>query len=76
FNHPLFSPPGASGDRTDGGAGTFANLGDFDIGLNAAGQPVIVNVNRNPNFGRNNLSYSQEGIDNRRSIRFRLRFTY
>ena len=78
FNHPLFSPPGASGDGSDGGAGTFANLGDFAVSLNAAGQPVILpeNVNLNPQFGRNNQSYSQEGIDNRRSVRIRLRFTF
>jgi hypothetical protein len=76
FNHPLFSPPGASGDSSDGAAGTFANLGDFGVGLNAAGQPVIDNVNLNSSFGRNNLSYSQEGIDNRRSVRLRLRLTF
>jgi len=80
FNHPLFSPPGASGDGTDGGAGTFANLGDFLVSLNAAGQPVIINdpdhVFPNPAFGRTNQSYTQEGIDNRRSVRLRLRFTF
>jgi hypothetical protein len=78
FNHPLFSPPGASGDAFDGGAGTFANLGDFAVSLNDAGQPVILpeNVNPNPSFGHQNLSYSQEGIDNRRSIRLRLRLTF
>ena len=70
FNHPLLSP-------LDTG---FGNLGDFLVSLNAAGQPVILNdedhVFRNPNFGRNNLSFSQEGIDNRRSIRLKLRFTF
>lgn len=76
FNHPMFSPPGASGDSGDNAGGTFANLGDFDIGLNSSGQPVIVAVNRNPQFGVNNKSYSQEGIDNRRSIRLRLRLTF
>lgn len=76
FNHPLFAPPGASGDASDGAAGTFANVGDFDIGLNSAGRLVYDSVNPNPRFGRTNLSYSQEGIDNRRSVRFRLRFTY
>jgi hypothetical protein len=66
FNHPLLSP-------LDTG---FANLGDFDIGLNSSGQPVITNVNANDNFGRNNFSFSQEGIDNRRSIRAKLRLTF
>ncbi|HEY9501242.1 MAG TPA: hypothetical protein VIR01_06440, partial [Pyrinomonadaceae bacterium] len=78
FNHPLLSPPGASGDASDGGAGTFANLGEFAVTLNDAGQPVILpeNVIPNPSFGHQNLSYSQEGIDNRRSVRIRLRLTF
>ncbi len=66
FNHPLLSP-------LDTG---FANLGDFDIGLNASGQPVIAAVNPNQDFGRNNFSWTQEGIDNRRSIRAKLRLTF
>lgn len=77
FNHPLLSPPGATGD-TSAPAGIFANLGDFSVSLDENGRPVILeeNVNRNPQFGVNNLSYNQEGIDNRRSIRIRLRFTF
>jgi carboxypeptidase family protein len=66
FNHPLLSPLDTS----------FANLGDFDIGLNSSGQPVITNVNSNPDFGRNIFSWTQEGIDNRRSIRAKLRLTF
>ena len=58
----------------------FGNLGDFLVSLNAAGQPTIINdadhVFPNPNFGRNNLSLTQEGIDNRRSVRLKLRFTF
>ncbi|HJQ24216.1 MAG TPA: carboxypeptidase regulatory-like domain-containing protein [Blastocatellia bacterium] len=77
FNHPLLSPPGASGD-TSTATGAFANLGDFNVSLNAAGQPVILpeNVTLNPNFGRKNQSFSQEGIDNRRSVRLRARLTF
>jgi len=68
FNHPLLSPLDPA----------FAMLGDFNVSLNAAGQPVILpeDVNPNPDFGRNNFSFSQEGIDNRRSIRLRLRLTF
>jgi hypothetical protein len=66
FNHPLLSPLDTQ----------FANLGDFDIGLTSSGQPVITQVNPNDNFGRNNISFSQEGIDNRRSIRAKLRLTF
>jgi len=68
FNHPLLSPLDTQ----------FANLGDFDIALNSSGQPVIApdSVNPNPNFGRNQFSWTQEGIDNRRSIRAKLRLTF
>jgi len=70
FNHPLLSPVNSG----------FANLGNFLISLNAAGQPTIINdadhVFPNSDFGRKNLSVSQEGIDNRRSIRLKLRFTF
>ena len=65
FNHPLFSP-------LDTG---FALLGDFNVDVQS-GKLVIVDVNPNPDFGRNNISYTQEGIDNRRSVRLRLRFTF
>jgi len=68
FNHPLLSPLDVE----------FANLGDFLVGLNAAGQPEILpeNVFPNPDFGRQNNSFSQEGIDNRRSVRVKLRLTF
>jgi hypothetical protein len=68
FNHPLLSPLDPS----------FANIGDFDVSLNSAGQPVILpdHVNLNPDFGRNNFSFTQEGIDNRRSVRLKLRLTF
>ncbi|HEX3250881.1 MAG TPA: TonB-dependent receptor [Pyrinomonadaceae bacterium] len=66
FNHPLFSPLDTF----------FANVGDFDVAVTPAGQLEIVNVNLNPDFGRNNISFSQEGIDNRRSVRVRLRLSF
>jgi hypothetical protein len=66
FNHPLFSPLDTF----------FANVGDFDVAVTPAGQLEIVNVNLNPDFGRNNISYTQEGIDNRRSVRIRLRLSF
>jgi hypothetical protein len=65
FNHPLFSPLDTS----------FALLGDFNVDVQS-GKLVIVDVNPNSDFGRNNISYTQEGIDNRRSVRLRLRFTF
>ena len=68
FNHPLLSPLDTA----------FGYLGDFNVSLNAAGQPVITpdNIFPNPDFGRNNFSFTQEGIDNRRSIRIKLRLTF
>lgn len=68
LNHPLLSPQDPF----------FANVGDFDISLNSSGQPVILpdHVNLNPDFGRNNFSFTQEGIDNRRSVRLKLRLTF
>ena len=83
LNHPMLSP-----DQNDGGGGgTFAQLGDFNIGVDqttppAPGQqpallpitPDLVNIN--PDFGRLYRSYSQEGVDSRRSIRLRGRFTF
>lgn len=72
FNHPLLSPLNLDLDR-------FARVADFDLTLNpVTHQPEILpeNVRPNPNFGRNNFSTSQEGIDNRRSVRLRLRLTF
>lgn len=66
FNHPLFSPLDTF----------FANVGEFDVAVTPAGQLEIVNVFPNPDFGRNNISVSQEGIDNRRSVRLRLRLSF
>ena len=70
FNHPLLSPLDT----------TFGNLGSFNIALTPTGQIVIPtdkdNLQRNPDFGRNNNSFTQEGIDNRRSIRAKLRLTF
>jgi len=69
FNHPLHSPVADN---------SFVNVGDYDISLDAQGRPVILpeNINVNQDFGRTNLSFSQEGIDNRRSVRLRLRLTF
>jgi Carboxypeptidase regulatory-like domain/TonB dependent receptor len=79
FNHPLFSPDQDAG----GGDGTFAWLGDFNIRVNPAngqllpiGQGHPEDINRNPDFGRLISSFSQEGIDSRRTVRLRLRITF
>lgn len=72
FNHPLFSP------NQDGQDGDFANLGDFNLTVdpNTLKLMPITDVNRNPNFGRLITSYTQEGVDCRRTVRLMLRFTF
>ena len=83
FNHPILSPDASDG----GGGGTFAQLGDFYVGVDqntppAPGkQPGLLPitsdlVNINSDFGRLYRSYEQEGIDSRRSIRLRARVTF
>jgi len=79
FNHPLLSPNADAG----GGGGTFALLGDFNVEVDQkTGKLLPINpaipgdVNRNPLFGVLNSSFTQEGIDNRRTVRLRLRITF
>jgi hypothetical protein len=75
FNHRLFSPNADDG----GGGGSFANLGDFSIGVDPATlKPFIPSdlVNLNDDFGRLLNTYTQEGVDSRRTIRLRLRITF
>ena len=75
FNHRLFSPNNDDG----GGGGSFANLGDFFIGVDPTTlKPFIPPdlVTRNEDFGRLINTYTQEGVDSRRTVRLRLRITF
>jgi hypothetical protein len=79
FNHPLFSPDSDAG----GGGGTFALLGDFNIRVDQTtgkllpiGQNHPEDIIPNPDFGRLINSFSQEGVDSRRTVRLRLRITF
>jgi Carboxypeptidase regulatory-like domain/TonB dependent receptor len=77
FNHPLFSPNADAG----GGGGSFALLGDFVIRVDpVTGKLVPIDpakdVTPNPDFGRLISSFTQEGIDSRRTVRLRLRITF
>ena len=72
FNHPLLSPDSS-------GADDFSNLGTFTVHLNpktGAILPLSTEYVANPDFGLKYQSYTQEGIDNRRSIRLRGRITF
>jgi hypothetical protein len=68
FNHPLRSPTDMY----------FANLGSFDLEVDqATGRLLpITTIDANSDFGRIRTSFTQEGIDNRRLIRLRLRLTF
>jgi hypothetical protein len=73
FNHRLFSPNADDG----GGGGSFAQVGDFDVGVDPATlKPTIADFETNPDFGRLINTYTQEGVDSRRTIRLRLRITF
>ncbi len=73
FNHRLFSPDADTG----GGGGTFAMLGDFNVAVDPATlKPFIQDVNPNPDFGRLISTFTQEGVDSRRTVRLRLRITF
>ena len=73
FNHPLWSPDSDYG----GGGGPFALLGDFNIGVNPTTlQPFISDFTPNTDFGRLINTFTQEGVDSRRTIRLRLRVTF
>ncbi|HEX3322040.1 MAG TPA: carboxypeptidase-like regulatory domain-containing protein [Terriglobales bacterium] len=73
FNHRLFSPNADDG----GGGGSFAQVGDFDVGVDPTTlKPTIADFETNPDFGRLINTYTQEGVDSRRTIRLRLRITF
>jgi len=76
FNHPLFSPDQNAG----GGCGDFALLGDFVVRVDqTTGNLLPINpadVTLNDNFGKLKSSFTQEGVNNRRTVRLRLRITF
>jgi hypothetical protein len=70
FNHPLRSP-------TDLFTSGFGNLGSFSLRVNPTTlQPEIATVTRNIDAGRVRTSFTQEGINNSRQIRLRVRFNW
>ena len=67
FNHPLKSPNSFD----------IGNLGSFTIKVDRQSlQPSVASTIRNPDFGRLLTSYTQEGIDSRRTVRLKLRVTF
>jgi hypothetical protein len=75
FNHRLFVPDTDYG----GGGGAFSQLGDFSLMVDPATlQPVIDpgSITTNDLFGRLVSTFRQEGVEDRRTIRLRLRVTF
>ncbi len=72
FNHPLRSPTNPDD------AFEFTHIGTFFVEVDGATGRLlpITDVELNDNFGKLNRSYTDEGIDNRRTVRLRLRFTF
>ncbi|HEV2826855.1 MAG TPA: carboxypeptidase-like regulatory domain-containing protein [Pyrinomonadaceae bacterium] len=68
FNHPLRSPNDLN----------FAELGSFSLDVDqTTGQLLpITNIERNDDFGRIRTSFNQDGIDNRRTVRLRVRLSF
>jgi hypothetical protein len=68
FNHPLRSPNDLN----------FANLGSFVLEVDQVTGKLlpITNISPNEDFGRIQTSFNQDGIDNRRTIRLRGRFSF
>lgn len=67
LNHPLKSP-----DNYD-----IGSLGNFTLKVNPTTlKPEIQDVQTNPDFGRLLTSYSQDGVDSRRTVRLKLRISF
>jgi Carboxypeptidase regulatory-like domain/TonB dependent receptor len=78
FNHPLLSPD--QSDNGGSGGAPFALLGDFNVRVDQATGKLLpiteADISRNPDFGRLFQSFTQEGVDSRRTVRLRLRITF
>jgi hypothetical protein len=71
FNHPIRMP------NLDFADSSFSNLGGFLIQVDPnTRRPTLAGLDRNPDFGRAFSTFSQEGIDSRRTTRLRLRITF
>lgn len=71
FNHPIRMP------NLDFADSSFSNLGGFLIQVDPnTRRPMLASLDRNPDFGRAFSTFSQEGVDSRRTTRLRLRITF
>jgi hypothetical protein len=75
FNHPIRMPDADFGGSFD----VFANVGNLAVMPNSSTNPtglVYEYHDANSEFGKANRTFSQEGIDSRRTTRLRLRITF
>jgi hypothetical protein len=71
FNHPIKMP------NLDFADSSFSYLGGFLIQVDPnTRRPTLASLDRNPDFGRAFSTFSQEGIDSRRTTRLRLRIIF
>jgi hypothetical protein len=71
FNHPIRMP------NLDFADSSFSYLGGFDVGVDPNTlRPVLQDTNPNSDFARAFSTFSQEGVDSRRTTRLRLRITF
>jgi hypothetical protein len=73
FNHPIRMP------NQDFADSSFSYLGGFNIQVDPVTRQPQLNLSemdRNPDFGRLFSTFSQEGVDSRRTTRLRLRITF
>jgi hypothetical protein len=73
FNHPIRMP------NQDFADSSFSYLGGFNIQVDPVTRLPQLNpseMDPNPDFGRPFSTFSQEGVDSRRTTRLRLRITF
>ena len=72
FNHPIRMPDADFGGSFD----LFANVGNIAVIPTSPTTLSYEYVAPNSDFGKANRTFSQEGIDSRRTVRLRLRITF
>ena len=71
FNHPIRMPD------LDFADGSFAFVGDFDVQVDPNTlRPQLEDFTPNPDFARAFQTFSQEGVEGRRTVRLRLRIAF
>jgi hypothetical protein len=72
FNHPIRMPDADFGGSFD----VFALVGDLAVVPTSPTTLTYEYADKNTDFGKANRTFTQEGIDSRRTVRLRLRITF